>query len=380
MKISIRCGSRLTAAWALVTLAFSLCYAVPGITLPNGTFVDKAHFYLFLCIGNSAMSGRAPNADTATLSNQWKFRLTPANHDWKPAKEPACSDAYNSEGSPKSGPTIPLVRELGKLNPNVTVGIMQNSGSGWAQAAHLAYGKDGYDTIVKYAKQLAPNVTIAGIISMFNLVEVQNCGTAACIGDYSGSIRDMVASLRADLKTIDPALATVPYIHAGYPVMASKGTNNIDYSPTTLQALAIITEIAKIPSIIPNSVVIPTDSCTICTTCQPAGYNSHYDKAGCDRWGKRAADTIAVRTWFPMVCPNPLCTGVSGYVSGNAAFRGPAMQKILFDGSDFSAFDKAGKSFSIYSPNGRAITGLSASLLKTQNLRPGVYFVRSMIK
>lgn len=364
-----------TAALALAAFTGSIWSAAPGITFPDGKFVPKDSIYLFLCIGNSAMSGRDTLPDTTTVAREWKFRISPPDYDWKPAKDPACSDANTSESAPKGGPTIPMVRELGKLNPNVTVCVVQYSASGWAQADHYAYGKDGYDTIVKYAKLLGPNVTIAGIVSMFNLVEVQNCSDAACIGNYSGSIQAMVSSFRNDLKTIDASLANVPYIHAGYPVLAGNGGSG-NYLPTTPEGIAMIAEIAKIPGLVPNSVVIPTDSCTICHSCTPLGYYSHYDSYGNHRFGKREADTIAARGWFP----SPSATSILEKLTQNRLGYAPAIHQVLFDGSNWSVFGNEGKSFTVYAPSGRAISISSENSLRSRNLLPGIYFVKPDIR
>jgi hypothetical protein len=209
---------------------------------------------------------------------------------------------------------------------------------------------------------------------MFNLVEVQNCGSATCIGDYSGSISAMVASMRNDLKTADAACANVPYIHAGYPVMAGSGGSG-NYLPTTPQAVAMIAEIAKIPGLVTNSVVVPTDSCSICHSCNPLGYYSHYDSTGNHRFGKRAADTISAHGWFPQIG-----TDATLQLRSASVPHSQAMQKVLFDGSNWSVFDKAGKSFSVYSPNGKSVSIAAGTAIGSQKLLPGIYFVHTEVK
>jgi hypothetical protein len=362
-----------------VLTAFAFSVFAQSISLPNGKIVARNNFHLFICIGNSAMSGRDTIPDLVADDHVWKFRVVPANHDWKPGVEPACQDAYNTEASPNGGPTIPLVKELELikglyfLGTNDYIGIMQLSASGWAMAPNFAYGKTQYNTIMTYAKQLAPNAKIEALVSMFNMVEVQNCANANCIGNYSGDIQAMVASMRNDLKTVDASLANLPYFHAGYPVMAGNGGNGI-FDTSTAQAKAMIAEIAKIPGLVNNSWVIPTDSCSICHNCDPKGYWSHYDSYGNKRWGKRAADTIAAHIWIPVAALPAVQHNL------NSSHTATTMQKVLFDGSNWTVFDKVGKSFNIYSPNGRAIAGMSAAALRNQKLLPGVYFVRKDVK
>jgi hypothetical protein len=360
-----------------ITLAISMLagfayssFGQAGLTL-GGHFIPKDSFMLFIDMGNSAMSGRDDSPDLVTNPHLWKFEMSPANYDWLPAKEPICVDAYNKIATPLGGPIMPFLKRLLVNYPNYYFGVMQLSNSGWTLQGHFNPGAADVSALITRANLLKANVTIAGIVSMLNTVEVQNRDTA----NYTQHVADMVSNVRTSLGSLQyqGATYTVPYIHAGYPVMSKDGA--AQYDTSHVQTKSIMRQIAEIPGKVQNCVIIPGNGLTICMNCTPSGYYDHYDPAGNLGWGNRAADSVKSRGWIP-----PSTTSISA----NQQYRiflnhAPAMQKVLFDGANWSAFDKTGKSFSIYSPNGRAITGMTASLLRTKNLRPGVYILHSNI-
>jgi hypothetical protein len=358
----------------LAVFSFS-AFGQAGLTL-GGKFVPKDSIMLFINMGNSAMTGRDKSPDLVTDPHLWKYEMNPTNYDLLPAAEPICVDARSSLAAPLGGPIMPLLKRLNVLYPNYYFIVMQLSNSAWKLQGNFNAGAANHNALMTRALILKPNVTIAGIISMLNIVEVEVKDTA----NYLQKVIDMVSHCRSDLGTLQyncggtMTTYTLPYIHAGYPVMA-KSSAAAQYDTSLAQTKSIIRQIAQIPANIPTCVVIPTDSCPICTTCTPAGYYSHYDRAGNLRWGGRTADTIKARGWMPPA--SVTCVGISASQRQMlSSVRSPETQKIMFDGSNWSVFDKAGKSFSIYSPNGRAITSASAAALRKQKLLPGVYFVK----
>jgi hypothetical protein len=301
--------------------------------------------------------------------------MDPANHDWLAAKEPVCVDAYQSLANPLGGPIMPFLKRLLVNYPNFYFGVMQLSNSGWELTGHFNAGSGDVNNLLAQANILKANVTIAGLVSMLNNVEVQNKDTA----NYLQKVTDMVSNLRTNLGTLQykGVTYTVPYIHAGYPVLAKDSPDGtIQYDTSHAQTKSIMRQIAQIPTKVQNCMIIPTDGLTVCMTCTPANYFDHYDHAGNVGWGTRAADSVLGRNWIPP-CTN--CVGVTASLQHQiVAVHVSALQKIMFDGTNWSAFDKAGKSFNVYSPNGRAITGMTLSLLRTQKLLPGVYFAKSL--
>lgn len=362
---------------AVVSALFAFAvssHAAPGLNL-GGHFIPQDSFMLFIDMGNSAMSGREKSPDLVTEPHLWKFEMNPANHDWLAAKEPVCVDAYNSLNAPLGGPIMPFLKQLHVDYPNFYFGVMQLSNSGWELQGHFNAGAGDVNALLTQANILKANVTIAGIVSMLNTVEVQNKDTA----NYLQKVTDMVSNVRTNLGTLQykGVAYTVPYIHAGYPVLAKDSPDGtIQYDTSHAQTKSIMRQIAQIPTKVTNCVIIPTDGLTVCMNCTPANYFDHYDHAGNVGWGTRAADTVLARGWIPPY-PVSISAHQQHLISLNQC---PTMQKVLFDGSNWSVFDKAGKSFNVYSPNGRAITGASAAALRNQKLLPGVYFVRKDVK
>lgn len=361
----------------LAMFSFSQNGQAQGLNL-GGKMVPKDSIMLFINMGNSAMTGRDKSPDTAAADISkylWKYEMSPANYDWLPAKEPICVDARSTIAAPWGGPIMPFLKAMLARYPGYYFMVMQLSNSAWELQGHFNAGAGDHNNLMAQALILKPNVTIAGIISMLNIVEVEVKDTA----NYFQKVVDMVSHCRSDLGTLQykGVTYTLPYIHSGYPVMAGS-SGAASYDTSLAQTKSIIRQIKQITNTtIPYSVVIPTDSLTICMNCTPAGYYSHYDHNGNLKWGARTADTIKARGWIPP-CNN--CTGVfsrqesRSWISGSPA----GTHKVLFDGSNWSVFDKAGKSFAIYAPNGRAITGMSASMLRNHKLLPGVYFVKSL--
>jgi len=332
---------------------------------------------VFIDMGNSAMSGRDKQPDLVTDPHLWKFEMDPANYDWLLAKEPICVDAYQSIAYPLGGPIMPFLKRLHADYPNYYFGVMQLSNSGWELKDHFAPGKAEVTTLLTQANILKANVTIAGIVSMLNNVEVQNSDTA----NYLQLVASMVSNIRTNLGTLQygGTTYTVPYIHAGYPVEAKDGgPNGPFYDTSHIQTKSIMRQIAQIPTLVTDCVIIPTNGLTVCMNCTPSGYYDHYDSAGNAGWGTRTADTVLGRCWIPPV--NNCSTLATVPQHQITVFHSSTVQRIMFDGTNWSAFDKAGKSFTVYSPNGRALTAVSASSLKTQKLLPGVYFVRTEAK
>ena len=351
---------------SIIALFSFSAFSQAGITFPaslGGRFVHKDSIFLFICAGNSAMSGRDPTPDLVIDPRLWKYEMSPANYDWLPAKEPICVDGPNTLSSPKGSPTMPFLKRLAALYPNYYFGAMQLSYSGGTLQGHFNPGNADINKLLTQANFLKANLTIAAFVSMLNLVEVQNIDTL----NYLPHVVAMVSNVRTQL-----GLPNLPYIHAGYPVNAGSDPGGVKYDTSLAQAKSIMRQIAQIPGTIANSVVIPTDSLTICINCAPLGYYSHYDHAGNVGWGNRTGDSVLARGWVPLTTlistnPQPRVSSVSV----------PGFQKVLFDGGNWSVFDKAGKRFSIYSVNGKLITIAAGTAIRNQKLLPGIYFIKS---
>ena len=125
----------------------------------------------------------------------------------------------------------------------------------------------------------------------------------------------------------------------------------------------------------PNMVLIPTDSMTMYGG---DGLYTHWSKKGYSIWANRVADSICARNWGPVnKCGVTVGAGPSLH-RWNMKFPS-STQKVLFDGSNWSVFDRTGEISGIYLPNGKVFYTPNSAGLRSKNLRPGVYIIRSNV-
>ena len=311
-------------AFALFCLciSFVLVTESAGVTL-GGKVVPKDKMFVFLLIGNSAMSGRDPNADTTIVPHTWNFRLPNTGYGknanlkdlfmWAPARTPLCIDQRSSGCQ---DPGTPFLKSLAKYyaSKGDTVhhfGVLQNSGANW-QMKFFTRGQPQYDSLIPHAKKLKDSVTIAGIVSMLSIVEGTSSNAAAT---YVANTALTVSQIREDL-----GMPTLPYIHSCYPVLAQ---SNYDTTQATVKALMAVEP--NIPKTIANSVLIHTNGLSVYLG---DGFMSHYDTAGCKAWGQRVTDSIVARKWLePPVSAIPCGSGKNQHLASRAL-----PQRIYFDG------------------------------------------------
>jgi hypothetical protein len=264
---------------------------------------------------------------------------------------------------------------MAKDYPGYHFGVAQLSGSAWKFNGHFAPTAGDYKTMRTQALALKPNVHIAGIIMIFNIVEIQYATTDSTnvdVVNYFNNIDTMITHFRADV-----GIDSLPLIQSDYPVLAGKTTTanyGID-GPYAPSIRVLMRNNAKIPQVIKNAVLIPTDSLTMYTL---DGLYTHYNHNGDIKWANRVADSICARNWGPfnkctstgLNTPSAKHTGTTPYSSG--------MQRVLFDGRNWSAFDKAGKSFEVFMPSGKAVKGVTNTRLRNEKLGPGVYIIRTV--
>lgn len=301
----------------LATTFTTDCFSSQAGVMLGETFVPKEKMLVYICIGNSAMSGRDPAFSRNTVPNAWSYRIPnpvadrkdgnrdiqTTLHKWALAKTPLHIDRKDNFN--KQDPTTPFIQSLAERSEHegYYFGVLQLSGSEYLVST-FQRGKYRYDSIVNAAITLKPNVTIAAIVSMFNLVEMEYGANE--VAAYLTNTEKMVSQMRQDLGMPD-----LPYVHSGYPVMAGS-----EYEISRSLPKQIIGLIEQIPENISNSAIIPTDGLTIW---QGDQYKSHYDSSGCHNWGKRTADTVIAREWVPMITSNSRRTEVAKKVPMSAA-------------------------------------------------------------
>jgi hypothetical protein len=370
----------LLCASIVTVLSISAFAQQAGLTL-GGKFVPKDSIYVFLFFGNSVMSGRDTPADTITDNHAWKYIMTndcgtykktcPPQYSWQPGVDPMCFDSKNpASGVVKYSPGTPFLKRMTTDYPGYYFGIAQLSGSAWKFNGHFSPTSGDYKAMRAQALTLKPNVHIAGIVMIFNIVEIQYATTDSTnvdVVNYFNNIDTMITHFRADL-----GIDSLPLIQSDYPVLAGKNTN-ANYGITGPYAPSIrvlMRNNARIPQLISNAVLIPTDSLTMYAD---DGAYTHYSKAGDYKWANRVADSIMARNWGPVKTPTMALSrqrcGSSTAVS--------SLQKVFLAGNDLSAFKKTGKSFTVYSLSGKLISKASIANLRPGKLLPGLYLMRT---
>jgi hypothetical protein len=366
---------------SIVSLFSFSAFGQAGLTL-GGKFVPRDSIYLYLFLGNSVMSGRDTPADTITDSHAWKYVMTtncytykktcPPQYSWQPGVDPTCFDSKNPlDGVVKCSPGIPFVKRMAKDYPGYYFGVAQLSGSAWQLTHYQPPNSGDLKAFVTQGNALKQNCHIAGVVMLFNIVEIQYCNgspTYVNIVNYCAHIDSVITYLRTNLGIPD-----LPLIQSDYPVMGGdpKKPTTDNYSiagPWTAAIKALMDQNKLAAKTIANTVLLPTDSLPMYGA---DGLFTHYNTLGNNRWANRVADSICSRKWGPNSKCGTAGIGASVKHSGMTPYSSTT-RKVLFDGSNRSVFDKAGKSFSIYLPNGKIVP---CAGVRNKKLLPGVYLI-----
>jgi hypothetical protein len=107
-------------------------------------------------------------------------------------------------------------------------------------------------------------------------------GTSADISGYSDCINKLVTAIRKDVGQSDLPLLITDYEQEASGMLAV----------TSSFAQQIIPEIRKIPSVVSNSALVPTDDLSMQD-------DHHFDFNGHKTWTKRVLDIMKQKGWFP---------------------------------------------------------------------------------
>jgi hypothetical protein len=247
----------------------------------GGTAVAKEDVIAFIHFGHSNMAGRAtgPSQDrpyffTQTDPHTWMY------HVGKPpelAKEPytACDDLSGTYG----GPGTALLKQAVQMAPNkyfLSLGFGKTS----AYCSQFLPGSLYYDSLSKAAIAIKDRVTFGAIVIMLGITERH--GSADDISGYADCINKLVTAVRTDVGRPDLPLLITDYEQEAIGSLAV----------SSAFAQKIIPEIHKIPSLVKNSVVVPTDGLTMQD-------DHHFDFEGHKVWTQRVLDLMKMNGWFP---------------------------------------------------------------------------------
>jgi hypothetical protein len=251
-----------------------------GLTLGDAT-VAKENVIAFIHIGHSNMAGRAigptatrPYFFTETDPHAWMY------HTGKPpalAKEPDTAD--DDLSGTYGGPGTALIKQAVGLAPDkyfMSLGFGKES----AYCSQFLPGALYYDTLIAAPKAIKDKVTFGAIVIMLGITERH--GTAADVTGYSGCINQLVTAIRTDVGRPD-----LPLLITDYEQLAT-GDLAIDQP----FAQSIIPEIHKIPMVVSNSVLVPTDGLGMQD-------DHHFNFDGHKVWTGRLLQIMKDKGWFP---------------------------------------------------------------------------------
>jgi hypothetical protein len=253
-----------------------------GVTLDlGGTPVAKENVIAFIHFGHSNMAGRAigptatrPYFFTETDPHAWMYHagMPPAL-----AQEPYTADD-NTMGQ-YGGPGTALIKQAVAMAPSkyfMSLGFGKES----AYCTQFLPGALYYDSLIKAAKAIKDRVTFGAIVIMLGITERH--GTAADVTGYSDCINKLVTAVRNDVGRPD-----LPLLITDYEQMA---TGNLAVGQAFAQS--IIPEIHKIPMVVSNSALVPTDALGMQD-------DHHFNFDGHKVWTGRVLQIMKDKGWFP---------------------------------------------------------------------------------
>jgi hypothetical protein len=265
-----------------------------GITIKiGGVDVPKENAIAFIHFGHSNMAGRG--VDPAATRPY--FFGAPDPHGWmyhsgagfQPAVEPkTAGDSGNTlNGMVSGGPGTALVKEAAALAPGKYF-ISLGFGAGMAYCSQFLPPSNHYNSVMTGAKELKGKVTFAAIVVLMGITERH--GTQADIDNYPQCMSKLITAIRTDLG--EPNL---PLLLNDYEM----GTTG-PLAPTSAFALAIRPKILMVPSVVTNSVIIPTDNPIVQIQDDTSTTDDHhFSLDGHKEYVRRVLDTMKTKGWFP---------------------------------------------------------------------------------
>jgi len=209
---------------------------------------------VFLCIGQSNMSGRAPMIEGDDQPMEGVYLLN-AEGAWEPAQHPLnrYSTDRKSLKEQRFGLAGPFAQAVRKQYPDKTVGLIVNARGGvniemWAKGDKL------YENSLKRVRDV-PDLKLAGIIWVQGF---SNAGDT----EYLAKLGKLVDDLRADLGQPD-----LPFVAGQVPLPATDPVNQA---------------IMQLPENRPHTAAASNEGYAKCD-------KYHYDRASYIRLGERLA-------------------------------------------------------------------------------------------
>jgi hypothetical protein len=177
------------------------------------------------------------------------------------------------------GPGTALIKQAAALAPSkyfISLGYGKTS----AYCSQFLPGSLYYDSVMQAALAIKDRVTFGAIVIMLGITERH--GTAADISGYSNCINQLVTAIRKDVGRPD-----LPLLITDYEQLAT-GPLAVGQAFPSM----IIPEIRKIPTVVSNSALVPTDGLG-------RQDDHHFDFDGHKVWTQRVLQIMKDKGWFP---------------------------------------------------------------------------------
>jgi hypothetical protein len=245
----------------------------------GGVELRKEDVIAFIHFGHSNMGGFAmdppelrPYHFTETNPRVWMYRVG------KPP-ELATEPTAREDRYPTAGPGVALLKQAAELAPKKYFMSLGYGVSG-VYCTQFLPGSLYFDSITKSAVAVKDRVTFAAIIVMLGSTEIHGtdedrAGFASCVNKLVTAVREAIGQ------------PNLPMLMSGYEVGATGM-----YATDSEFGRKIIAEIEKVPSVVSNSVLIPTDGIAMQD-------DHHFNLMGHITWTKRVLDKMEAKGWFP---------------------------------------------------------------------------------
>ena len=275
-------GGKSTATGGASTTASSASGGVSGVgVMINGKYVPKEKAVVFIHFGHSNMRGAAttPTSLTSYFYNTedglWSYKV-----GFTLAKEPTAPQT----GITSAGPGMAILHSARGAVASTSDVQFISVGYGQGSATTVDYQKSAglyYPIFMGWAGQLKGYVTFGAIVIMLGVTDGEHLA-AADVPGFPTRVAQIVSDIRADLG--EPNL---PVLFCDYEQNATG-----QYAITGATGILMVPLIKKLPSLISNLVLVPTDGIEMQD-------NHHFDMQGHKDWAARVISLMQSNNWFP---------------------------------------------------------------------------------
>lgn len=171
--------------------------SILGSMLSSGQPVPvKENLHIYLLMGQSNMVGRDTRQLAAQVDNPRVLAFTP-DGKWVVARDPI--HPKDSRIEPGAGPGVPFAKEMSKVDPKITIGLVPCAVGG-TPLKRWVKGGDLYAKAIEKAKAAAKDGVIHGVLWHQGEADTGDEKNAAT---YQERLAGMIRDLRADLGQPD---------------------------------------------------------------------------------------------------------------------------------------------------------------------------------